>query len=260
MIAASGPVGGTPVQRLFALPLNAVTFEEASQFAADAVAAEIPRHVLFVNAAKVVMARDDRRLRDALERADLVAVDGQPVVWASKLLGRSVPARVPGIDYMNEVLRLANRFRWRVFFLGSTEAVLGEVERHCRSNLPGVVLAGHHHGYFDTDRDREIADLVEAARAEVLFVAMPSPRKEYWLSDYGRRSGAFLAVAVGGSYEVLVGRVKRAPDSWQRAGLEWLWRTLQEPRRLGPRYLQTNSRFLAMVAIEYLRDHRRSVR
>jgi N-acetylglucosaminyldiphosphoundecaprenol N-acetyl-beta-D-mannosaminyltransferase len=238
--------------------VDAVTFAEASRFAVDAVAARAPRYVTFINAAKVVMAREDPLLRDALERADLVAVDGQPVVWATKLLRQPVPARVAGVDYMHEVLSLANRFGWRVFFFGSTDAVLDSVEEHCRRNLPGVVIAGRHHGYFEPARDGEIADLVRRARADVLFVALPSPRKEYWLRDYASRSGAPLATAVGGSYEVLIGSVRRAPHPWQRAGFEWLWRTLQEPRRLWRRYLKTNSRFVLMVASECVRSLRRS--
>jgi N-acetylglucosaminyldiphosphoundecaprenol N-acetyl-beta-D-mannosaminyltransferase len=248
------------VQRLFGLPVHAVTFAQASQFAVDAVAGRVPRCVLFVNAAKVVMAREDARLRDALGRADLVAVDGQPVVWASRLLHSPVPARVAGVDYMNEVLSLASRFGWRVFFLGSTDAILAEVEEHCRNELPGLVVAGRHHGYFPPTDDGRTADLIRDARADVLFVALPSPRKEYWLGDYARRSGVPLAVAVGGSYEVLVGRVTRAPELWQRAGLEWFWRTLQEPRRLGRRYLETNSRFLVILGWEWLRSLRSSAR
>jgi N-acetylglucosaminyldiphosphoundecaprenol N-acetyl-beta-D-mannosaminyltransferase len=260
MNASPAPAGSAQVQRLFELPLHGITFREASQFAVDAVTARAPRYVLFVNAAKVVMTRDDARLRDALEQADLVAVDGQAVVWASKLLRRPVPARVPGIDYMKEVLSLADRFHWRVFFLGSTDGVLDEVEEHCRANLPGVVVAGRHHGYFEAAHDGEIADLVRQARADVLFVAMPSPRKEYWLSGYADRTAAALGVAVGGSYEVLVGRVRRAPELWQRAGLEWLWRLSQEPGRLWRRYFETNSRFLAMLASEWLRNLPRSAR
>jgi N-acetylglucosaminyldiphosphoundecaprenol N-acetyl-beta-D-mannosaminyltransferase len=247
-------------QRLFGLPVDAVTFAQASQFAVDAVARRVPRCVLFVNAAKVVMAREDARLRDALEHADLVAVDGQPVVWASRLLHRPVPARVAGVDYMNEILSLANRFGWRVFFLGSTADVLAEVERHCRNRLPGLVVAGRHHGYFPPADDGRAADLIRDARPDVLFVALPSPRKEYWLDESARRSGVPLAVAVGGSYEVLVGRVARAPELWQRAGLEWFWRTLQEPKRLSRRYLKTNSRFLVMLGSEWLRSLRGSPR
>jgi N-acetylglucosaminyldiphosphoundecaprenol N-acetyl-beta-D-mannosaminyltransferase len=256
--ATDDPPNRVERQRLFGLPVHAVTLAQASQFAVDAVATRDPRCVLFVNVAKVVMARQDPRLRDALERADLVAVDGQPVVWASRLLHRPVPARVPGVDFFNEVLSLADRFGWRVFFLGSTDEILDEVEEHCRSKLPGLVVAGRHHGYFPPADEGRMADLIREARADALFVALPSPRKECWLSAYAQRSGVSLAAAVGGSYEVLVGRVRRAPPLWQRAGLEWFWRTLQEPRRLWRRYLETNSRFLLILASEWLRSRRGS--
>lgn len=238
---------------LLGLPCATVDVDGAREFAVEAVASGRFHSVLFANAAKVVMAERDEKLRDALLDADLLAADGQSLVWASRVLGQPLPERVAGIDYMIDLLRVGDRHGWRVFFLGGRDQVLREVEAYCRRHHPGLVVAGSHNGYFAPERDAEVAEIVRRADADVLFVGMPSPRKELWIARSGPSSGVSLAVASGGSFDVIAGAVRRAPDFWQRAGLEWLWRVVQEPRRLWKRYLTTNSRFLAMLTRERLR-------
>lgn len=241
---------------LLGLPCADVDVEGAHAFALDAVSGKQFRSVLFANAAKVVMADRDSDLRDALWGADLLAADGQSLVWASRLLGQALPERVAGIDYMLSLLGLADARGWRVFFLGGREAVLERVEEFCRRSHPGLVVAGSHHGYFEPERDAEIAALVRASEADIVFVGMPSPRKELWIARHGPSTGVALAVASGGSFDVIAGVVTRAPALWQRLGFEWFWRVVQEPRRLWKRYLTTNSRFLAMTVREWVRRRR----
>jgi N-acetylglucosaminyldiphosphoundecaprenol N-acetyl-beta-D-mannosaminyltransferase len=248
--ASSDPVPRLP---LLGLPCSDVDVPGARAFAVDAVASGRFHSVLFANAAKVVMAEQDRELREVLLAADLLAADGQSLVWASRVLGSPLPERVAGIDYMLDLLGEAGRRGWRVFFLGGRDAVLDEVAAYCAREHPGLVVAGRHNGYFPEERDPEIAEIVRESRADVMFVGMPSPRKEFWIVEQGPATGVALAVASGGSFDVIAGAVKRAPMLWQRAGLEWLWRVVQEPRRLWKRYLTTNSRFLAMLVRDRLR-------
>ncbi|HEX2071116.1 MAG TPA: WecB/TagA/CpsF family glycosyltransferase [Thermoleophilaceae bacterium] len=238
---------------LLGLPCAAVSVAQARDFAVDAVASGRFHSVLFANAAKVVMAESDGPLRDALHAADLLAADGQSLVWASRVLGTPLPERVAGIDYMIDLLGVAEANGWRVFFLGGRDEVLEKVESFCGREHPGLTIAGSRNGYFPPERDAEIAALVRDSGADVVFVGMPSPRKELWIVEHGPATGVSLAVASGGSFDVIAGAVRRAPQIWQRAGLEWLWRVVQEPRRLWKRYLVTNSRFLVRVARERLR-------
>jgi len=245
-----------PTQPLLGLPCATVSVAGARDFAVEAVESGRFHSVLFANAAKVVMAERDAALRDALYKADLLAADGQSLVWASKVLGTPLPERVAGIDYMIDLLGVAETHGWRVFLLGGRDEVLERVRAFCRENHPGLTIAGTHNGYFDAERDPEVAAVVRASEADLLFVGMPSPRKEHWIVDHGPATGVALAVASGGSFDVIAGAVRRAPMLWQRAGLEWLWRVVQEPRRLWRRYLDTNSRFLAMVAREKVRQRR----
>jgi N-acetylglucosaminyldiphosphoundecaprenol N-acetyl-beta-D-mannosaminyltransferase len=243
----------TSAPPLLGLPCAVIDVEGARRFAEDAVSEGGFHSVLFANAAKVVMAEKDRALRDTLWNATLLAADGQSLVWASRFLKQPLPERVAGIDYMLDLLSVGARHGWRVFFLGGRDEVLDAVVDFCAREHPGLVVAGRQNGYFPPERDAEIAALVRESGADVMFVGMPSPRKELWIHQQGAATGVKLAVASGGSFDVIAGVVKRAPDLWQRLGLEWFWRVVQEPRRLWKRYLTTNSRFLAKVLRERLR-------
>ena len=242
-----------PQRALLGLPCSTIDVAGAHDFAVRAVDEGGFHSVLFANAAKVVAAERDAELRDALLRADVLAADGQSLVWASRLLGRPLPERVAGIDYMLDLLGLAAERGWSVYFLGAKAEILDRVEEWCARVHPALRIAGSHHGYFPPEQDGDVADAIQASGADLLFVGMPSPRKELWIIESGARTGVSLAVGSGGSFDVVAGAVKRAPALWQRLGMEWFWRVVQEPRRLWKRYLTTNARFVAMVARERFR-------
>lgn len=206
-----------------------------------------------VNAAKVVKLTHDRLLRDSLLDADLLLADGQSVVWASRLLRQPLPERVAGIDLFEALLALADTEGLRVYLLGARPDVLARVEEQIAERWPGVVLAGSRDGYFsDEDSSAVAADIVRS-RADMLFLGMTTPKKEIFLSRYAPLLGVPVLHGVGGSFDVLAGVTRRAPQLWQRLGLEWAYRVLQEPRRLWRRYLTTNLAFIAMTAGELLR-------
>jgi N-acetylglucosaminyldiphosphoundecaprenol N-acetyl-beta-D-mannosaminyltransferase len=210
-----------------------------------------------VNAAKIVNMRRDAELRRAVLASDLILADGASVVAASRLLRRPLPARVAGIDLMMAILQRGSARGYRVFMLGASAEVVEAARRNIHVMYPCVQVVGQHHGYFDDRDEPALADLIRASRADVLFVAMPSPRKERFLARWGPTLGVPVCHGVGGSFDVLAGRVKRAPRAWQRLGLEWLYRLKQEPRRLWKRYLVTNSAFMLLVVAEALRGDRK---
>lgn len=215
---------------------------------AEIIEAGEPTQHVAINVAKVVSLHDDPRLRDVVERCELISVDGQPIVWASRLLGDPLPERVAGIDLMFRLLELAAERGYRVYVLGARQEVLETAIARLLERYPGLVVAGHHHGYFKDEESPEICELVRASEPHILFVAMSSPRKEFWLAEHARDLGVPFSMGVGGSIDVVAGLTKRAPRWMQRTGLEWFYRFIQEPRRLGPRYLRTNARFAAMLA------------
>jgi N-acetylglucosaminyldiphosphoundecaprenol N-acetyl-beta-D-mannosaminyltransferase len=216
---------------------------------------------LSVNAAKLVTLHRDPQLRDIASRAALVNADGQAVVWASRILGDPLPCRVAGIDLMAELLGLAEREGYSVFILGARPQVLETAIARIRDQHPHLVIAGYHHGYFDDGGGEGdvIREQMRSVKPDILFVAMSSPQKEYWLDEHGPRLGIPLLMGVGGSIDVIAGITRRAPRLWQQLGLEWLYRLLQEPRRMMRRYLMTNAIFVGLVLRELVTDLPRRV-
>lgn len=203
-----------------------------------------------VNVAKVVHAQGDAELAQALANADIVNIDGMGIVWAARLLGDPVPERVAGIDLFEALLALAERDHHPVYFLGATPEVLERTLVVVRERHPDLTVAGSHHGYFGDAEDAVVASIA-ASRAHLLFVAMSSPQKERFIDRWGKHLGVRFVMGVGGSFDVLAGKVRRAPDWMQRAGLEWAFRVVQEPRRMWRRYLTTNARFAWMVVRDW---------
>ena len=206
-----------------------------------------------LNAAKIVSLRADPRLREAVAQSELVTADGQSVVWASRVLRDPLPERVAGIDLMDELFALAEREQYRVYLLGATEDTLGRAVERLLERYPALSIAGSHHGYFSDDESATICERIKTAAPDLLFVAMSSPRKEYWLAEHGRALGVPVIMGVGGALDVTAGDVRRAPPRMQALGLEWVFRLLQEPRRLSRRYFVTNTRFILLVGRELLR-------
>jgi N-acetylglucosaminyldiphosphoundecaprenol N-acetyl-beta-D-mannosaminyltransferase len=204
-------------------------------------------HQVSLNAAKVVRARSDERLAEILRGADLLNADGQSIVWAARLLGDPLPERVAGIDLMFRLLEVAESERLGVFFLGGREAVLAKAVENVRASHPDLRIGGFHHGYFSDSASPDICEAVNRAEVAILFIAMSSPRKEYWAREYRDLLDVPLVMGVGGAVDILAGSVSRAPAWMQRAGLEWFFRLVQEPGRLGPRYFVTNVHFLGLV-------------
>lgn len=240
-------------QFLFGVGLDPLTMDETVQRCLDAVRRREQVEIGMVNAAKLVNMRRDPRLAEAVAGCDLVLADGQAVVWAGRVLGVRLPERVAGIDLFMRLLAAAEVAGIPVYLLGAEQGVLDMMLREMSERFPQLRVAGSRNGYFEDSDQEEIADAVADSRARLLFLGMTSPKKEIFTAGYGKRTGAHVVHGVGGSFDILAGVTKRAPLVWQRMGLEWFYRTLQEPRRLGKRYLTTNAAFLLMTARELIR-------
>ncbi|MEN6337058.1 MAG: WecB/TagA/CpsF family glycosyltransferase [Phycisphaerales bacterium] len=213
-----------------------------------------------VNAAKLVKARHDVQLRASLAEATFIVADGAPVVWLSRLCGCGLPERVAGIDIMSELLALAARRQYGVFFLGATQEVVEKVVQHARERYPGLRIAGYRNGYFTKEQEEEVAAQIRDSRADVLLVAVPTPKKENFLSRWRLGMDVPVCHGVGGSFDVVAGITKRAPLWMQRYGLEWLYRVWQEPGRMWKRYLVTNTIFVWLGIGEIVRHRLGRVR
>jgi N-acetylglucosaminyldiphosphoundecaprenol N-acetyl-beta-D-mannosaminyltransferase len=233
--------------------LDAVDMDEAVARIDEAIGERRFLRHADLNGAIVVAMQGDDELRESIVGADLLVADGQSVVWAARLLGRPLPARVAGIDLMHRTIELAERRGYSIYILGARQEVLERAVERLTADHPDLKIAGYRNGYFDDSEDPAVAAAIRESGADILFVAISSPRKEYFLGRYGRGLGVPYVMGVGGSIDVVAGVARRAPVWMQRVGLEWAFRLVQEPRRLFRRYLVTNARFIAFVAREALR-------
>lgn len=240
-----------PVE-ILGVPIVPDTLRDAVERIASRIAANAACLIGVVNAAKLVKMRRNPALEQAVLASDLIYADGMSIVLASKLLGTPLPERIAGIDLMLGILERANDAGYRVYCLGATEDVSRRAVAAIARRYPNVQIVGRRNGYFDdADEAAIVADIVRS-RAQVLFVAISSPKKEEFMARWAHRLDLVMH-GVGGSFDVLAGLVRRAPHAWQRYGLEWLYRVLQEPRRLWKRYLVTNSAFAWLVLGAVLR-------
>lgn len=230
------------------VPIDAMDMPQAVARVEAAIAARERLLIGVVNAAKIVNMRRDAALRDAVLSSDVIFADGMSVVWASRVLGESLPERVAGIDLMHAMLTRGAACGWRFYCLGARQEILTRFLDNVKAAHPGVQIAGAHHGYYTAAEEPGIAAQIAAARPDILLVAMTSPRKEQFLARWQGVLGPVVSHGVGGSFDVVAGLVRRAPQMWQKLGLEWLYRVLQEPGRLWKRYLVTNTIFIGLVA------------
>ena len=210
------------------------------------------RHVV-VNVSKFVEMRKDLRLRKIISGCDIINADGMPIVWASGILGQPLPERVAGIDLFQDLVRLCEEKGYRPFFFGAREGVVKKVGVKFLKRYPALKIAGYRDGYYSEEEEPRIAEMIRNSRADMLFVGFSSPKKEKFLEKWMPVMQVPFCMGVGGSFDVVAGRTRRAPVWMQKSGLEWLYRIYQEPRRMWKRYLKTNPVFIWMIFKEYLR-------
>ncbi len=232
---------------LFNVQIHALTMNEVLDHIDRVIAQRDSLHIGVVNAAKIVNMHRNPALGDDVRSSNLIVADGQAVVWASRILGQPLPERVAGIELMFGIFDRGKSKGYRVYFLGATEEISSKVAARLAADYPGVVLAGRRNGYFNDDEEQAIAQDIADAKPDVLLVAITSPKKENFMARWNELMDVPVVHGVGGSFDVMAGKVERAPQIWQTLGLEWLYRVKQEPRRLWKRYLVTNSIFCWMI-------------
>lgn len=232
--------------------LDNLTMADALAAIRSALARHTPIRIAFVNADCVNLAAGHAAYREALATMQWVFIDGIGMRIAGWLLRQPVRANVNGTDLFPELCAELATGRRRMFFLGAKPGVAAAAASWAAAHYPGLVIAGTRDGYFEPAESAEVADLVRAAQADVLLVAMGAPRQELWIRQYATRCGAPVTLGVGGLFDYYSGKIPRAPRWMRRAGLEWVHRLRQEPGRLWRRYLLGNWTFLARIVAEVL--------
>lgn len=178
----------------------------------------------------VMYAKENKDYYQLLMEADYIAPDGIGIVKASQVLGTPIKERVPGFELMLGLLEIADLEKKRVYFIGAEEEIIELTVGKVKKEWPNIKIVGYHHGYFD-HKDPEMIEHVKQTEPDMVFVAFGFPRQEKWISDYLSQASHGIAVGVGGSFDVLSGKTKRAPRLIQYFHIEWLYRLLKQPSR-----------------------------
>ena len=208
-----------------------VTMEQAVERAAGMLAEGGLHYAVTPNAEFVQRAEKDERFCAALNGADLVLPDGIGVVYAAKILGTPLQGRVPGCDFAAALCNWMAKNGKKLFLLGAKPGIAEQAAVNLERTYPGLCVCGTHDGYFK--EDAPVVEAIAAAGADVVFVCLGAPKQEYWMIEHGPGTGAAFLIGLGGSLDVFAGTVKRAPEIWQKLGLEWLYRLLKQPSRIG---------------------------
>ncbi len=231
-------------------PIDVLTMQETLEIIENAISSRELIHHVVVNVAKIVNMQKDEELRNSVISGDIINADGQGVVWGAKFLKKKLPERVAGIDLMQNLVKLAHNKNYKIFFLGAKEEIVSKVVKIYKEKYSANIIAGYRNGYFTEKEEKNIVNDIIKSKADILFVAISSPKKENFLNKYKNVLRIPFIMGVGGSFDVVSGKVKRAPRFMQRTGFEWFYRFLQEPRRMWKRNLHANSKFLFLILKE----------
>ena len=208
-----------------------LTQQEAAQRGRQLLEEDKFHYVVTPNPEFLLAAEKDPEFRRVLNAADLVLPDGIGVVYSAKILGTPLKERVPGIEFAEAMLSALNEMGGRLYLLGAKPGVAEEAGRRICARYPDLVLCGTHDGYFKDEQ--AILPEIAAAKPDLLFVCLGAPKQEKWMARWGQHTGAKLAIGLGGCLDVFAGNVQRAPERWQKLGLEWAYRLKKEPKRIG---------------------------
>ena len=223
------------INSLFGVRFSPLTLTQAVRRVEELIGTPGPAHLVVTpNSSSLLRSLHDPVLRAAYDQADLVLADGIGVVWASWTRHTPLPARVTGADLSNRLMARARETQTRVFLLGGRPGIAARAARQLRMRYPGINIVGTHHGYFTADE--EVIAMIAATRPDLVLVGMGVPRQEQFMLTARRFLPGTVLIGVGGTLDLFAGVTRRAPQTWQRLGLEWLYRVFREPRRIGQAY------------------------
>ena len=227
--------------------VNAISMDETIEEVEKIIAKRKPTQHVVINASKVNLMEKDLKLRKIVNSCPLINADGASIVWAAKRLGIPLKERVTGCDLFQKLVAVAEKKGYKIYLFGAKEEVVKKVKAIFEEKYPDIQIVGYRNGYFtEADEPEIVKDMAESG-ADMMFVAFSSPKKEYWVNKYIKQLNIPFVMGVGGSFDIVAGVTERAPKWWQDHGLEWLYRFIQEPRRMWKRYIIGNAKFIALT-------------
>ena len=208
--------------------------------------------VITANPEVVMKAKDEPGFNTIVNQATYVVADGIGVVKAAKLLNQPLPGRVTGFDTMMKLLDVSNRKQYKIYLLGAKKGTLHKAIDKIKADYPNIDIVGSHDGYFDWEQN-SIAEEIKRTKPDLVFVALGVPKQEKWIAEHFQHFEHGIFMGVGGSFDVLAGEVKRAPETWQKLNLEWLYRLLKQPTRF--RRMLALPRFVFHVLLQKIKGN-----
>jgi len=231
------------------VPIDALTCDQTVALILERIEKGLPTQHMAINPGKIIRMMEDPEIRDIVRNCEVISTDGVGVYWFSKVLGEPIPERVTGIDLMDSLLGACANKGLKPYFLGAKQDVLERAVAFYQKKYPKLCFAGYRNGYFSADEEQQIAEDIGNSGASMLFVAISSPKKEQFLGRWRHVIDIPYVMGVGGSFDVVSGKVKRAPAWMQKIGLEWSYRWMQEPKRMARRNLVDTPKFVALALV-----------
>ncbi|MFC3342714.1 WecB/TagA/CpsF family glycosyltransferase [Paenibacillus abyssi] len=220
-----------PVVPIFGLPFSRMNMQDTVRYLTESIELRRTTQVITGNPIMVMMALEDPAYYRAMERAELIVPDGAGVVWAAGYVGQPVAERVAGFDLLHQLMHVGEQKRWSVYLLGTTQEVIEEAAERLQQQYPLVRIVGYRNGFFGDKEDKEVVQAIREANPDILFVARAADNQEPWIARHKDELGVPVMMGVGGSFDVIAGKLKRAPILFQKLRLEWFYRLLQQPTR-----------------------------
>ena len=212
------------------IPFINMKKEDILKILEQRVAENKKTYVVTANAEIVMYAKENVSYFNIITKADYIVPDGIGVVKGAQILKKEIKERVPGIELMVDLLKIANKFNQKVYFYGAKNEVIEKMIKRIKSDYPNINIVGYSNGYIN-DSDNKITDEIINLEPDYVFVAKGAPLQDEWINKVIQKTNKGLFMGVGGSFDVLAGEVKRAPEIWQKLNLEWLYRIAGDPKR-----------------------------
>lgn len=230
--------------------IDVLNVKETINLVEQYVKTKTPLHLMGVNADKINEVNSNELMKEIVNKCGVINADGASVIMASKYLDKPLPERVAGIDLMQDLVKLSEEKEYSIYLLGAKEEVVKKTSEVLKERHPKLIIKGIHNGYFKEDYWPLISKELKDLKPDFVFVGITSPTKEYLIEFLQNDGNDCVFMGVGGSFDVISGNIPRAPKWMQKCNLEWLFRVMQEPRRLFKRYFVGNRKFIKAVKQE----------
>lgn len=235
---------------ILGVKIDSLTVSETIDLVEQYVITNTPLHLMGVNADKINEASANPKMLEIINKCGVINADGASVVMASKYLGNPLPERVAGIDLMQDLVELASKKNYSVYLLGAKEEIVKKTGEVLTQKYDNLNIVGYRNGYFKDEEWSSISKELNKLNPDFVFVGITSPKKEYLIEYLQNKGLKSVLMGVGGSFDVISGNIPRAPKWMQKCNLEWLFRVMNEPKRLFKRYFIGNRKFIKAIRQE----------